>query len=76
MAGGENAERRVSCWQCRRYRRSVRRCLDGKANPRSKSDSVAVAEALGLRALCAFNPHRDALARRLHFPHEPVAPAR
>jgi hypothetical protein len=50
-----------------------RRCQDGKANPRSKADSVVVAELLGLRALCHYNLHRDALALRMHFPHHPRA---
>ncbi|MFK5004352.1 hypothetical protein, partial [Klebsiella pneumoniae] len=38
-----------------------------------KSDSIAVAELLGARALCYQNPYRDALALRMHFPHEAAA---
>jgi hypothetical protein len=63
----------MSCWQCPRYSRAERRCRDGKSNPKSKSDSVAVAEALGLRALCHYNPYRDALALRMYFPGHPLA---
>jgi len=62
------SEKRMACWQCPRYDRETRRCRDGKANPRRKTDSVAVAELLGLRALCHYNPYRDTLARRKHFP--------
>lgn len=66
------SEKRMSCWQCPRYSRTERRCRDGKANPKRKSDSVAVAEFLGLRALCHYNPYRDALALRMHFPNHPL----
>lgn len=66
------AEKRMTCRQCPRYDRANQRCLDGKANPRSKSDSVAVAEFLGLRTLCHYNPYRDALALRMHFPRLPM----
>lgn len=59
----------MSCWQCPRYDRKTRRCQDGKANPRSKADSVAVAETLGVRALCHYNLYRDALAARRYFPN-------
>ncbi|HLV80866.1 MAG TPA: hypothetical protein VKT32_11320 [Chthonomonadaceae bacterium] len=68
-------EKRMACWQCPRYDRETRRCRDGKANPRRKADTVAVAELLGLRALCHYNPYRDGLARRWHFPHQPFLPA-
>lgn len=67
-------QKRMTCWQCPRYSRAERRCQDGKANPKSKTDSVAVAESLGLRALCHYNPYRDALALRMHFPHHPRLP--
>ena len=63
------AEKRMSCWQCPRYDRTTRHCQDGKANPKSKADSVAVAEVLGVRALCHYNPYRDALAARRYFPN-------
>lgn len=62
------AEKRMACWNCPRYERGERQCVDGKANPRSKVDSVMVAEALGLRALCHYNLYRDALTLRRHFP--------
>lgn len=61
------AEKRMTCWQCPRYDRTARRCQDNKANPKTKSDSVAVAELLGVRALCHYNPYRDALAARRYF---------
>jgi hypothetical protein len=67
------AEKQMTCWQCPRYDRSERRCRDGKANPRSKADSVLVAELLGPRALCHYNLYRDALALRMYFPHHPCA---
>jgi hypothetical protein len=62
------AEKRMACWNCPRYVRAERRCLDGKANPKKKAESVEVAETLGLRALCHYNLHRDGLALRRHFP--------
>ena len=65
------SEKRMTCWQCPRYNREERRCLDGKANPKKKADSVTIAETLGLRTLCHYNPHRDALALRMYFPHHP-----
>jgi hypothetical protein len=68
------AEKRMRCWQCPRYSRAERRCRDSKANPKSKADSVAVAEQLGLRALCHYNPYRDALALRMHFPARAMPP--
>ncbi|HZO91556.1 MAG TPA: hypothetical protein VFB38_24755 [Chthonomonadaceae bacterium] len=62
----------MACWQCPRYSRAERRCLDGKANPKSKADSVAVAELLGVRALCHYNLYRDALALRTYLPNAPA----
>ena len=64
------AEKRMHCWNCPRYSRTERLCADGKANPKKKADSVTVAEVLGLRALCHYNPYRDALAARKFFPHD------
>jgi hypothetical protein len=68
-------ERRMACWQCPRYSRAERRCLDGKTNPKSKADSVAVAELLGVRALCHYNPYREPLALRMYFPNHPTTRA-
>ncbi len=68
----EKAPKRMTCWKCKRYSRTERRCLEGKANPKRKSDSFAVAETLGLRALCHFNPYRDGLAMRMFFPCAPL----
>ena len=68
----EKPPKRMTCWNCRRYSRTDRRCLEGKANPKRKSDSFAVAESLGLRALCHFNPYRDGLAMRMLFPTDPA----
>jgi len=65
-------ERVMTCWQCPRYDREARRCHDGKANPKKKADTVAVAEFLGLQALCHYNPYRDALALRRYFPRLPA----
>lgn len=62
----------MSCWQCPRYSRSERRCQDGKANPKRKSDSILVAELLGIRALCHYNPYRDSLSLRMFFPSDPL----
>jgi hypothetical protein len=61
----------MSCWNCPRYDRTDRRCREGKANPRRKSDSLVVAELLGVRALCHYNPYRDPLAMRMFFPTAP-----
>ncbi len=61
-------KKRMTCWQCRRYDQEARRCLDGKVNPRSKSDTFTVTELFGLQALCHYNPYRDDLAARMFFP--------
>ena len=66
-------ERVMTCWQCPRYDREERRCRDGKTNPTKKTDTVAVAELLGLQTLCHYNPYRDALALRMYFPRLPAA---
>ncbi len=67
----EQRPRRMTCWNCPRYTRTDRRCLEGKANPRRKSDSFTVAEMLGIRALCHYNLYRDRLAMRMYFPTAP-----
>jgi hypothetical protein len=64
----EKRPKRMTCWNCPRYDRAGMRCRDGKANPKRKSDTVAVAEALGLRALCHYNPFREAIAMRMFQP--------
>ena len=61
--------KRVSCWQCQRYDRNERRCKDGKTNPKKRSDTVEVAEQLGVQTICLYNPYRDMLALRQYFPH-------
>jgi hypothetical protein len=55
----------MSCRRCPRYDHTARHCLDGKTNPSRKADSVLVAELLGARALCHYNPYRDALVDRM-----------
>jgi hypothetical protein len=67
-----NRQKRMTCWNCRRYDRSTFHCRDGKTNPRKKADTVMVAELLGLRALCHYNLYRDALAQRTYFPNDPA----
>ncbi len=47
--------------------------MDSKANPVKKSDTVEVAEALGLQKICLYNPYRDDLAMRTYFPRHPLA---
>ena len=63
-------DRIMTCWMCPRYLRETHRCQDGKTNPKKKTDTVAVVETLGLRALCHYNPYRDAIALRMHFPKD------
>ncbi len=58
----------MACWNCPRYNRAEFHCRDGKANPRKKTDSILVAEVLGIRTLCHYNLYRDAIALRTHFP--------
>ena len=64
----EKPARRMSCWNCPRYSRTDRRCREGKANPKRKSDAITVAEILGVRTLCHYNPFREPLAMRMFFP--------
>jgi hypothetical protein len=70
--GGPIRQKRMTCWNCPRYDRNLFHCLDGKANPKKKADTVAVAELLGLRALCHYNLYREALALRTYYPKDPV----
>ena len=65
----------MTCWQCPRYTRTERRCLDGKTNPKSKVASDEVAKTLGVNALCHYNLHRDAIAFRTYFPNSPITRA-
>lgn len=58
----------MTCLKCPRYDGEAHHCREGKANPRNKPDSVAVAELLGLQALCHYNPYRDGLALQMYFP--------
>lgn len=64
--------RRMTCLKCPRYDREAQRCRESKANPRSKADTVAVAELLGLQILCHYNPYRDALVLQTHFPNADI----
>ena len=64
--------RRMTCLKCPRYDREAQHCREGKANPRNKADTVAVAELLGLQTLCHYNPYRDALALQTHFPNADI----
>ena len=64
--------RRMYCLKCPRYDGEARHCREGKANPRSKADTVAVAEMLGLQTLCHYNPFRDALALQMYFPNADI----
>ena len=65
-------QQRMHCWNCPRYDRAERHCRDGKANPKRKTDSVELAERLGVQALCLYNLHRDAIARCTYFPKHPL----
>jgi hypothetical protein len=65
-------QKRMTCWNCPIYDRATFHCRDGKTNPRKKTDSITVAELLGLRALCHYNLYRDAIAQRTHFPNDPA----
>lgn len=66
------AEPQIRCWQCRTYDREARRCRIGKANPKTKRESITVAELLGAQVLCLHNPHREPLILRMRFPDRPI----
>ncbi len=68
----KSAHKFMSCWNCPRYDRANFHCLDGKSNPRKKTDSVMLVEHLGLRMLCHYNLYRDSLAMKIHFPKDPT----
>ena len=72
MGSRQPQQKRMTCWNCRRYDRNEFRCLDGKTNPKKKADTIMVAELLGLRALCHYNLYRDLLAQRIHYPNDPL----
>ena len=49
------------CRDCARYDEKAQKCLDGKVNPPRYEQAVSVSQVLGLRAICAFNDHRERL---------------
>lgn len=71
-AAKPSQQKRMTCWNCPRYDRAAFQCKDGKTNPRKKADTILVAELLGLRALCHYSLYRDAIARRMYFPKDPL----
>ena len=62
----------MNCRDCHRFDAETRTCLDGKVNPPSWETAVNVSQVLGLRAICAFNDHRERLVscRRTHTPSD------
>jgi hypothetical protein len=51
----------MKCQDCPRYDHDLRRCKDGKLNPKRYSDAIEVASVWGVRAICAYNDHRPRL---------------
>ncbi len=53
----------MECKDCARFDPEGEKCRDDKLNPRTWGDAVIVANAMGLRAICVFNDHRERLVR-------------
>lgn len=49
------------CQDCPRWNEENEQCRDGKVNPENWGMAVEVANAIGVRAICMFNPHREKL---------------
>jgi hypothetical protein len=58
------------CQDCPLFDPDRRRCRDGKINPQSWEIAVEAANVFGIRALCPYNDHREALARSRGRPQE------
>lgn len=55
----------MKCRDCPRFDPEANKCADGKVNPPTRSLAVDVANVLGVRAICSFNPYRELLASRV-----------
>jgi hypothetical protein len=62
------AQQSITCRRCPTYDREARRCRIGKTNPKTKHESLTVAELFGPQALCLHNPHREPLLLRMRCP--------
>lgn len=51
----------MRCRDCARYDLEAQKCLDSKVNPFRWDQAVDVANLLGVRAICVFNPFREKL---------------
>lgn len=51
----------VYCRDCHRYDKETEKCRDGKVNPLRYEQALSVSQVMGLRAICAFNDHRERL---------------
>lgn len=58
----------MRCEDCHRFDEPNRKCLDGKMNPQTWSQSVEVANLFGLRVICSMNDHRERLIRARSMP--------
>ncbi len=53
----------MECKDCARFNAEKKECLDQKLNPADWGSAVIVANAMGVRAICAFNDYRERLIR-------------
>ena len=57
--------KRTTCTKCGFYSFGMRKCLRGKVNPRTRKDTISVAQLMGPTYICLYNPwiasHIDAL---------------
>jgi hypothetical protein len=53
----------MQCQDCPLFDPELRRCRDGKINPQKWEQALEAANVFGIRALCAYNDHRESLAR-------------
>jgi hypothetical protein len=51
----------MTCEDCALFDAENGRCRSGKVNPKSRVQASELVSVLGIRALCTFNQHREAL---------------
>ncbi len=60
------AIKRIYCQKCPSYDSDVRKCTQGKANPRKQHETLTLVELLGTQTVCMHNPWREELLLRMY----------
>lgn len=48
-----------TCGKCDRYSRSLLRCIDGKANPRTLKGTIQAIRVMGASYICRFSKWKE-----------------